>query len=460
MTNKRASGGQIPIPESYCAAENLYAGEYPGSLRENEAKAKIQSFVSFGVTDFIDLTEVDLLIPYAPFLLEGMTRHSYPLPDHGVPDSFEWMDRLLDRIDELLEGGRKVYVHGRGGGGRTGLAIACWLGRKNRFTGKEALLLLNDLWLACSKSRRLPNSPENEEQRAYVVDYLARPGSVTGKTSKNAASEAEEIDSSNGFNPSFDELRTYVLSLQSELTQLLFERDELELHTCRQIEALYLSKIGILECKVYEFTNELLRLRRKLEIIRAKKIREEDIHLDEIEARLDEEYQEFIERLSALRESVDWAARRIGAETLSAEETREFKSRYYKIVKKLHPDLNPNITASAGKLLEQAISAFARTDVTTLKMIEAAIMEIASEETAPRAYDGLLRERGRLSAARNRLLREIEQIKASFPYNQLHFLNDEAKVAKKEAELHSTLELLKEQYALEEMKLKELLDEK
>lgn len=460
MTKERDSGGRVPIPDSYRVAENLYAGEYPGSLRENEAKAKIRLFSDFAVTDFIDLTEVDLLVPYAPFLPDGMTRYSYPLPDRGVPNSFEWMDRLLERIDELLEGGCKVYVHCWGGVGRTGLTVACWLGRKNRLSGDEALLRLNDLWLTCPTSRFYPKSPENEEQCAYVVNYLTRVENQRRNTSEKAVSETGEENSPIGSNPSFDELRTYVRSLQSELSQLLFERDELAFQTCRQIEALYISRIGVLECKVYEFTNNLHRIRRKLEMIRAKMIQEEEVRVDEIDAELDKEYQEFVKRLSELKESIDRTVRRMGAETLSDEESKEFKTRYNKILKKLHPDLNPNITESERNLLEQAINAFERADITTLKMIETAIMEIASDEGAPSAYDDLLRERDRLSAARNRLLQEIERIKASFPYNQLPFLNDEAKVAEKEAELHSTLELLKERYVSEEAKLKELLGEK
>ena len=46
-----------PIINSYCAAERLYAGEYPGDKSAGKAQEKLAAFCSFGITHFIDLTE-------------------------------------------------------------------------------------------------------------------------------------------------------------------------------------------------------------------------------------------------------------------------------------------------------------------------------------------------------------------------------------------------------------------
>jgi hypothetical protein len=58
--------------------------------------------------------------------------------DMDVP-SREEMAGLLDRIDNAIVAGRTVYVHCRGGLGRTGTVAGCWLARHGIAAGTEAL---------------------------------------------------------------------------------------------------------------------------------------------------------------------------------------------------------------------------------------------------------------------------------------------------------------------------------
>ena len=53
-----------PIINSYCAAERLYAGEYPGDRGQEKAKDKLEAFLDFGITHFIDLTEEDVIVEF------------------------------------------------------------------------------------------------------------------------------------------------------------------------------------------------------------------------------------------------------------------------------------------------------------------------------------------------------------------------------------------------------------
>ena len=76
-----------------------------------------------------------------------------PIRDFGVP-TYEQMRRILDAIDAALAEGRTVFVHCRGGIGRTGTLVGCW----KRRHGAPA----EDTFAA------LGGRPETDEQRAMI----------------------------------------------------------------------------------------------------------------------------------------------------------------------------------------------------------------------------------------------------------------------------------------------------
>jgi protein-tyrosine phosphatase len=95
---------------------------------------------------FVDLTEEGELPTY-----EAADHRRFPVRDFGVA-TVEQMDEILAAVDEALDAGRTVYLHCRGGVGRTGTAVGCWLIRHGR-SADEAV------------------GPETEEQRAFVRTY-------------------------------------------------------------------------------------------------------------------------------------------------------------------------------------------------------------------------------------------------------------------------------------------------
>src|SRR6185436_3374461 len=93
----------------------LLAGRYPDDT---------QALQAAGVTLFVDLTEDGELPPYD---VKPPARHvRAPIADFSTP-STEGMRATLDLIDS--EPGGVVFVHCRGGCGRTGTVVACWLVR-------------------------------------------------------------------------------------------------------------------------------------------------------------------------------------------------------------------------------------------------------------------------------------------------------------------------------------------
>ncbi len=142
--------------------------------------------------------------------------------------------------------------------------------------------------------------------------------------------------------PEFEELKEKVERLRTELSMLLSERDELRFVVCKNIETAYILKLGSLEYKAYEAQCTFLRLKRKFELIQAKINRQEKIIISSIESTLDEEFAEYQKKLDEQINKMNEAIKRSKSRALTAGESKELKKLYRKIVKSLHPDMNPN----------------------------------------------------------------------------------------------------------------------
>ena len=158
----------------------LFAGEYPGSWEPGLAGRKIRFLLDLGVRVFIDLTTSrDRLEPYEGLLEEhGAVRHSFPVPDLGVPSSDEVMVGVLRTISEANADGLGCYVHCWGGIGRTGTAIGCYL-RETGLSGDAALTKVQKLYAGnMPKAAYQPYSPQTRAQSEFVLGWgAAAPGS-------------------------------------------------------------------------------------------------------------------------------------------------------------------------------------------------------------------------------------------------------------------------------------------
>jgi protein-tyrosine phosphatase len=128
------------VVESFQVSDRLFGGCYPSSLPS-------------GVDFVVDLTEEGELPPY---VFDGVEHRRMGIRDFTVPIPEE-MERTLDTIDDALEAGRTVFVHCRGGVGRTGTVLGCWL-RRHGASPEETF-------------EALAGRPETDEQRALIRSW-------------------------------------------------------------------------------------------------------------------------------------------------------------------------------------------------------------------------------------------------------------------------------------------------
>ena len=122
---------------------------------------------------------------------------------------------------------------------------------------------------------------------------------------------------------------------------LIYQRDELALVECKNLEMEYMLALGDLEYKAYELNCLVLRLKRKAEMIRARINRQEKIILSDIESALGEEFADYQARLEEQINRMNAAIERDKCPSLSEEAFGELKKLYHAVVKTLHPNFPP-----------------------------------------------------------------------------------------------------------------------
>ncbi|KAH9028985.1 protein-tyrosine phosphatase-like protein [Lactarius pseudohatsudake] len=177
-----------PFPNSYWATPLLVACEYPWTPTRAQHSQKLDLLLRAGVRTFIDLTESGELSPYAPHLAAHVARvgsieqrdveyHSFPIPDRCLPRSESYVRQILAVLRDNARRGRTCAVHCRGGIGRTGVVVGCWLVESGAVEdGAAALRFIAEEWKSVEKYRRFPQSPETGGQCDFVRNFERLPG--------------------------------------------------------------------------------------------------------------------------------------------------------------------------------------------------------------------------------------------------------------------------------------------
>lgn len=257
--------------------------------------------------------------------------------------------------------------------------------------------------------------------------------------------------------PEFDKIKNEIERLRIELSMLLLERDELQFVICRNIEAKYMLEFGSIEYRAYEAQCTALRLKRKIELIQAKRNRQEPVSIVAIEEILDQEFasyqKQLDERISKMNEALQWKE----SDALSESDSKELKMLYRKLVKILHYDMNPERTDAQRELFEHAVTAYKNGDLATLRMIDAMVGSETLIKQSNDTTEQLNEEKRRLQNLLKKIQESIAQIKIRYPYTMKEILEDEEKTEQLRQQYEEILGQYEERILFYRIKIEEMM---
>jgi hypothetical protein len=149
--------------------DKAYFGGYP-------TQTLVDEYQKIGFRYFVDLTRKG-----EKFIFPYVTNYKYihyPISDHKVPSDLCKFSRLVIKLSNLitnLEKGEKIYIHCKGGHGRSGVLVACILCYLFKITPEEGInktteyhnkrVVMREKW-------RKMGSPQTHSQKKFVTKFF------------------------------------------------------------------------------------------------------------------------------------------------------------------------------------------------------------------------------------------------------------------------------------------------
>lgn len=244
--------------------------------------------------------------------------------------------------------------------------------------------------------------------------------------------------------------------LREELVRLLTDLDDLVQAVKPNLLAFYQTKIGLWELRALKAQFEIARLKRKIELVQACLNRGQRPDLAEIEAQLELETLAWQMKLKEAQERIQTAESWI-AHLLPPAEDRELKTLYYALVKKLHPDVNPDLTDGHKRLWLRVQLAFIVGDLTEMRALALLAEKLGGVPPAAASLEKLRADQKILQEQIDELLKQIETIESQPPFTLREQLADDAWVATRREEMETQINQLQAQRTGLESHLQQLL---
>ena len=226
---------------------------------------------------------------------------------------------------------------------------------------------------------------------------------------------------------------------RGEYAKLLAEYDELTGTVRRNLETLYMMRIGRLEYRLFSLQIRVRQLKREIALYQAAKNRGETISAEEVLTIIELEFAEFKTMLTEQQEKIRNAEEFHFSPKLSAADAKAIRTLYRDMVRKLHPDLNRDLPEEAKRLWDRITAAYKNNDWQELNILADMVYDLLDGKDPadgdPSRIEQLLAEERRIAAKTAQLRERIDELQKQPPYSYRELLQNEAAVAAKRREL-------------------------
>lgn len=150
----KVNSSRLNLPTSNWIDERIMVGSYPGHEDPNTHNIQLETLILAGVNNIIclqDYGEADQYRDYKESLMSiGVVMYHIPIKDNNTLPKEE-LQYIINKINEILEEkpNNIIYIHCKGGHGRTGLISTLYLKQKHNLSNHDSL----ELWHSLHDSR-------------------------------------------------------------------------------------------------------------------------------------------------------------------------------------------------------------------------------------------------------------------------------------------------------------------
>ncbi len=244
--------------------------------------------------------------------------------------------------------------------------------------------------------------------------------------------------------------------LLDEVAQLLAESHDL-LHLVKpNLLVIYQAKLGPWELQRLQAEVALARTKRQIQMVQASLNHGEKPDLTLIESKLEQEFAAWMKKIEEEAARIQSAEIRLKS-VMSPDDQRELKKLYYALVKKLHPDLNPDQTEDQKRLWHRVQVAYEAGNFDELQALTLLVEKPGETQADESSLEQLNRKNEKLRKLITELLAQIEDTQKQPPFSMREQLKDEAWIAIRRSEIESNIKELDSQRDALGLQLKMML---
>ena len=228
--------------------------------------------------------------------------------------------------------------------------------------------------------------------------------------------------------------------LKKEFTELFAQKNDMHTQEEQVLTALYLTAIGQKQHQKYCLSVEIKLMTQRISLYQAYFNRNEYPDIVVIEQKMQKQFAEFQQKIADEAKRIALAKDFLKEGFLSEGDVKKLKDVYRQIVKRLHPDINPDVTDAEKDLFVKAQAAYDLCDLITLNAILLSL-DTSEHKTEVEPLD-LKAQVDTLEKHVSKLQQLIATLEKQFPFTFREKLADEGWVDAERAQLDAEIEEL------------------